>query len=78
MVRGINTGKMEEIPVAMIVTTRALAKEAKLMYSSTMSRTSHLKLGRSVIQPEKILPRVFVTPTTEMRREAWAREKPRL
>ena len=25
--RGINTGKMEEIPVAMIVTTRALAKE---------------------------------------------------
>ena len=49
-----------------------------LMHGGTMSRTSHLKLGRSVIHPEKILPRVFVTPTTEMRREAWAREKPRL
>ena len=30
MVRGIKTGKMEEIPVAMIVTTRALAKEANV------------------------------------------------
>ena len=49
-----------------------------LMHDSTMLRTSHLKLGRSVIHPEKILPRVFVTPTTEMRREAWARENPRL
>ena len=30
MVRGIKTGKMEEIPVAMMVTTRALAEEAKV------------------------------------------------
>ena len=30
MARGIITGKMEEIPVAMMVTTRALAKEANV------------------------------------------------
>ena len=39
---------------------------------------AHLTLGRSVTQPEQILPMVFVTPTTEMRREACAREKPKL
>ena len=48
------------------------------MAVAMMVITSALTLGKSVIQPEQILPMVFVTPTTEMSREAWARENPRL
>ena len=48
------------------------------MAVAMMVITSALTLGKSVIHPEQILPIVFVTPTTEMSREAWARENPRL